>query len=312
MHELESLLKKYNPLENPGENRVRMVAISGASNVLGVCNNLPEISRIAHAYGAQVLVDAAQLIAHRPVDLKACGADYLAFSAHKVYAPFGCGVLVARKGLLKFSESEGELIRTSGEENVAGIAALGKMLVLLRRIGMDHIREEEQDLTARALRALAQIPGLKVYGISGREHPEFGRKVGVVVFALKGMMSNRVAEQLSLHHGIGVRYGCHCAHIIIKRMLGISPGLEKFQRVFLTLFPKMSLPGLTRISLGLENNGDEIDKLVYALNKINKTPGELAAGKGSENHPFPKSEVQKQIADFISNTTQNVYSSAYL
>ena len=80
--------------------------MSGASNVLGVCNNLAEISRIVHRYGARLLVDAAQLVAHRKVDMEGCGIDYLAFSAHKVYAPFGCGVLVVKKGLLNFSSAE--------------------------------------------------------------------------------------------------------------------------------------------------------------------------------------------------------------
>ena len=125
--------------------------MSGASNVLGVFNDLAEIGRIVHRYGARLLVDAAQLVAHRKVAMESSGIDYLAFSAHKAYAPFGTGVLVARKGLLSFSPAEMERIRSSGEENVGGIAALGKALVLLQRIGLDVIQEEEQALTARAL-----------------------------------------------------------------------------------------------------------------------------------------------------------------
>ncbi len=135
------------------------MAVSGASNVLGTCNDLAEISRIVHRYGARLLVDAAQLVAHRKVEMAGCGIDYLAFSAHKVYAPFGTGVLVARKGLLNFSPAELALIHSSGEENVGGIAALGKALVLLQRIGLDVIQEEEQALTGRALRGLAQDSG---------------------------------------------------------------------------------------------------------------------------------------------------------
>jgi selenocysteine lyase/cysteine desulfurase len=108
-----------------------------------------EISRIVHQYGARLLVDAAQLVAHRKVEVERFEMDYLVLSAHKVYAPFGCGVLVARKGLLHFSSEEMELIRSSGEENAGGIAALGKSMVLLQRIGMDVIREEEQFLTGR-------------------------------------------------------------------------------------------------------------------------------------------------------------------
>ena len=186
LNELETLLCAYNQEGQHGKKRIKLVAVSGASNVLGVFNDLAEISRIVHRYGARLLVDAAQLVAHRKVEMEGCGIDYLAFSAHKVYAPFGTGVLVARKGLLSFSPAELELIQSSGEENVGGIAALGKALVLLQRIGLDVIQEEEQALTARALRGLAQIPGLKIYGIKDPDSPRFAQKGGVIVFDLEG------------------------------------------------------------------------------------------------------------------------------
>ena len=223
LNELETLLCAYNQKGQHGKKRIKLVAVSGASNVLGVFNDLAEISRIVHRYGARLLVDAAQLVAHRKVEMEGCGIDYLAFSAHKVYAPFGSGVLVVRKGLLNFSPAELELIQSSGEENVGGIAALGKALVLLQRIGLDVIQEEEQALTGRALRGLAQIPGLKIYGIKDPDSPRFAQKGGVIVFGLKGIMANRVAKELAEQGGIGVRYGCHCAHLLIKRLLNIPP-----------------------------------------------------------------------------------------
>ncbi len=142
-NEMDALLCAYNQKGQYGKKRIKLMAVSGASNVLGVSNNLEEISRIVHRYGVHLLVDAAQLIAHRRVEMERCGIDYLAFSAHKVYAPFGTGVLVGRRGLLSFSPSELEIIRSSGEENAGGIAALGKALVLLQRIGLNLIREEE-------------------------------------------------------------------------------------------------------------------------------------------------------------------------
>ncbi|MFZ2420017.1 MAG: aminotransferase class V-fold PLP-dependent enzyme, partial [Anaerolineae bacterium] len=106
LNALEALLRAYNQEGRHGRKRIRLVAVSGASNVLGVFNDLAEISRIVHRYGARLLVDAAQLIAHRKVEMAACGIDYLAFSAHKAYAPFGTGALVVRKGLLQFSSAE--------------------------------------------------------------------------------------------------------------------------------------------------------------------------------------------------------------
>ena len=98
--ELEALLRAYNETGEHGAKRVLLVAVSGASNVLGVFNDLAGIAQVVHRYGARLLVDAAQLVAHRTVDIASSGIDYLAFSAHKAYAPFGTGVLVARKGLL--------------------------------------------------------------------------------------------------------------------------------------------------------------------------------------------------------------------
>lgn len=166
LNELETLLMAYNQEGRYGKKRIKLVSVGGASNVMGVCNNTTRISRIAHQYGARLLVDAAQLVAHHKVDMEGCGIDYLAFSGHKVYAPFGSGALIVKKGLLNFTVPEMGLIRSSGEENVGGIAALGKALGLLQRIGMDLIKEEEQALTSRALRGMAQINGLDIYGVS--------------------------------------------------------------------------------------------------------------------------------------------------
>ena len=167
------------------------------------------------------------------------GIDYLAFSSHKVYAPFGCGVLMLRKGLLKFKSEELELIKSSGEENVGGIAALGKSLDLLQRIGLDLIQEEEQVLTEQALRGMAQINGLEIYGVKHPEAPGFKHKLGLTVFTLKNKMATQVGKELALFGGIGVRSGCHCAHITVKYILSVGPGLEKFQKLIVTLFPKL-------------------------------------------------------------------------
>jgi len=312
LNELETLLSAYNQKGQYGKKRIRLVAMSGASNVLGVCNNLEKISRIVHRYGARLLVDAAQLVAHRKVNMEDCEIDYLAFSAHKVYAPFGCGVLVFRKGLLNFSSIEMEMIQLSGEENAAGIAALGKALVILQRIGMDLIHEEEQTLTARALRGMAQIPGLTIYGVKNPDSPGFAHKIGVIVFGLKNMMANQVAKELALRSGIGVRYGCHCAHIIIKRLLNISPFLERFQRLIVTLFPKLRLPGLVRVSLGIENSEEEIDTLIQVLGNIAQK-SRISKGKhldSTHNGKFilSQAEVQQQMNDFTKTAALRVYS----
>ena len=302
-NELETLLAAYNQKNQYGKKRIKLVAVSGASNVLGVCNDLAEISRIVHRYGARLLVDAAQLVAHRKLDVEGSGIDYLAFSAHKVYAPFGSGALVVRKGLLNFSSTELEMIRTSGEENVGGIAALGKALDLLQRIGLDVIQAEEQALTAQALAGLAQIPDLKIYGVRDPNSPRFARKGGVIAFGLGNILAGRVARDLAEHGGIGVRSGCHCAHMLVKRLVNISPFLERLQGLLLTLFPRLSLPGITRVSLGIENSAEDIGTLIQVLGNIARQP------RAGVNKPFAstRTDVQRQMDDFARAAAQRVY-----
>jgi len=228
--------------------------------------------------------------------MEKCGIDYLAFSAHKVYAPFGTGVLVTRKGLLNFNPARLELIRSSGEENVIGIAALGKAIVLLQRIGLDLVREEEQALTGRALQGMAEIPGLSIYGLKDPGSPEFARKGGVIGFTLKKMFSNVVADKLAGQGGIGIRYGCHCSHILVKHLLHVSPFLERFQRLIATLFRRVNFPGLARVSFGLENTAEDIDKLIQALGQIARQP-----------RAVPNKNYKQHMDEFTRNAARRVY-----
>jgi selenocysteine lyase/cysteine desulfurase len=203
---------------------------------------------------------------------------------------------LARKGLLSYCPAELAQIRASGEENVAGIAALGKALVLLQRIGLDVIQEEEQALTARALHGLAQVPGLKLYGVKDPDSPRFAQKGGVIAFSLGDILPSRVASALAERGGIGVRYGCHCAHLLIKRLVGIPPLLERLQGLILILFPRVALPGVVRVSLGIENSAEDVDTLIHVLDSIARQP------QAGEN-----SSVQQQMDDFARAAAQRVY-----
>lgn len=277
LNELENTLSEYNQDNKHGKQRIRLVSISGASNVLGSCNDISEISRIVHKYGADLLVDAAQMIAHRKTDIRLCGIDYLAFSAHKAYAPFGTGVLVARRNLLKFSSEELEDIISCGEENTAGIAAMGKALGLLQRSGMDIICEEEQKLTYHALRELSGIKGIKIFGISDPQSGSLKNKTGVISFFIKGIWPNQISKELA-ENGIGVRYGCHCAHMLVKQILSVPPALRRFQRLMAIAFPGIVFPGVVRISFGLTTTIEEIDTFISVLkdivaNQKNEKPG---------------------------------------
>jgi len=311
LNELETLLSDYNQKCLFGKKRIKLVAVSGASNVLGVCNNMEVISRIVHRYGARLLVDAAQLVAHRKVNMEGCGMDYLAFSAHKVYAPFGTGVLVVKKGLLTFNSAEMELINSLGEENAGGIAALGKSFLLLKRIGMKLIQQEEQALTGLALRELAKIDGLELFGIKDPESLQFPQKLGVIVFRMKSMMPYTVAKELALRGGIGVRTGCHCAHIIIKHIFGVSPSLERFQRVMQTLIPSVRFPGLIRVSLGIENTKEDVEKLIFVLEEIASKDEKPADGYIAKTlyktANLSKEVVKQQMDDFFRTISAKVY-----
>jgi len=309
--ELEKLLQEYNRDKKFGSKKIDLVALSGASNVLGTCNRLESISTLVHRYGARFLVDGAQLIAHRKIDMAASGIDFLAFSAHKAYAPFGCGVLAVRKGLLRVS-SDHPGFSVGSKENAAGIAALGKALDLLGRIGMDNIETEEQELTAKALQVLSGLKNLQLYGISDPESTEFTRKLGVISFNLKNTISFRVGKELAFRQGVGLRVGCHCAHITVKHILNVKPGLEKFQKIMLTLIPSMSFPGVARVSLGIENSEADLERLVAGLRQI--------AGKKdiSVNHSMQsgitgsetitRSEFRKQLKEYYKARADLVFS----
>jgi selenocysteine lyase/cysteine desulfurase len=313
--ELECLLRKYNQDHAHGRARIQIVAVSGASNVLGSFNDIQAISNIAHRYGARVLVDAAQLVAHRRVDMKAQGIDYLAFSGHKVCAPFGSGALVVRRELLDIAPAELQRIRASGEENVVGIAAMGKALTLLQRVGMELIEDHERALVRRALRGLAGIPGVKVFGVQDPDSPEFRRKGGVIVFTLRTVPHNLAAKELVEQGGIGVRNGCFCAHLIVERLAQIHPIRIFVADVGLVLAPgffSVILPGLVRVSFGIENDEREVDTLIQVLERIASAPrsriDRLLASTHNGTPYLPHTEVQDRMADFADACARRVYS----
>ncbi|KAA3624798.1 MAG: aminotransferase class V-fold PLP-dependent enzyme [Bacteroidetes bacterium] len=300
--ELKSLLQNYNEQKLHGKKRIKIVAVSGASNVLGTCNNLEEISEVVKTYGAQFLVDGAQLVAHKKVDLEKSNIDYFAFSAHKIYAPFGSGALVVKKGLLNFPLQDLDKIKSSGEENTGGIAALGKAFVLLDRIGMQTVFEEELELTKFALSEMGKIPHLKLVGIQNPDSKRISNRLGVISFGVREMLPKKIATELSQHKAIGIRTGCHCAHLIVKRIAGIGPGLEKFQRVIQTLFPKLRLPGVARVSFGIENTREEVEALVQVLRSLSdKTI------KNTTPSTIPVTQVKKEFNQLVLDSSERVY-----
>ena len=299
---LEGLLEDYNSKGKYGNRRIRLVAVSAASNVLGTCNNLEKICELAHHFDARLMVDGAQLVAHRKVDIAGSGFDYFAFSAHKIYAPFGSGALVVRKGLLNYSPDEIANIQASGEENLAGIAALGKALHLLKRIGMEQIEKEEHELTAMAVSGMQKIPGMKMVGIREYNEAKLAQRVGVIPFNLGNMVSFSVGKKLANLNGIGVRVGCHCAHILVKYVLGVGPGLEKFQRIMQRMIPAISFPGVVRVSLGLENTKEDVEAMLSSLKQISAKNKNEAGGSSSR-------DIKRMLSEFAASCKEKVFGS---
>jgi len=314
LRRLEEQLEKRNGKRADSFRRIQLVAVTGASNVLGAINDIHPISRLAHRYGARLLVDAAQLVAHRRVNMAESGIDCLAFSAHKMYAPFGSGALLARKGSLHFAPAEWEAICESGEENVAGIAAMGKAIVLLQRVGLDVIEEYEQALTRRLLEGLARIPEVKTYGVQGLRSARLRARGPVVSFGLSQVPHNRIAQELAEDGGIGVRHGCFCAHILVRHLLRIPPLLAKAAELGMVLFPRfmgMMLPGLVRVSLGLENDEGDVDHLLRILERIARRPrsllDRLAASLHAGTPCLSKSETQRRMLAFTADAVRRIY-----
>ncbi len=314
LNQLITLLEEYNEKGLHGRRRIRLVALSGASNVLGTCNDLVTISEVIHRHGALLMVDAAQLAAHREIRMQTTGIDLLALSAHKMYAPFGSGLLVARRGVLRFDESALKEIHASGEANPGGLAAMGKAMLLLKQVGFSLIEAEERKLTVKALNEISQIPEIRLYGSLSADKDEFPGRTGVIGFSVKSHMPATVARRLALSGGIGVRFGCHCAHLIIKQLSGFTPFQEKFQRLIVQLFPMLNLQGIVRVSFGIFNTGSDVDTLVAELKQITAKPGSQSSGK-----PLPRTEipanvlsekaVKKEVDAFVKETEQRVFGS---
>jgi len=266
-NQLTCLLKEFNEEHRHGAKRIRLVAMSGASNVLGACNDLSQIGEQVRAHGARLLVDGAQMAAHRQIDMAKWHIDFLVFSGHKIYAPFGAGALIAARGVLHFSADEKEAMAAATPGNAAGIAALGAALRVLQRIGWDTIEEEERCLTAHLLSGLSRLSELTVYGMTDTNGEDGQRKLGVVAFDQPGHMASRMARDLG-DAGIGVRAGCHCSHILVKQMLGVKGILAQVQRLIVTAVPSLSLPGVVRVSLGIGNTREDVDRFLAALERI--------------------------------------------
>jgi selenocysteine lyase/cysteine desulfurase len=262
-----------------GPPRPRLLAISGASNVTGWRPPLDAIIDAAHSVGVPVLVDAAQLAPHGPLP---AAADYVAWSGHKMYAPFGTGVLIGPRS--SFTDGDpflagggavdlvdlDEVVWTdppdreeAGSPNVLGAVALDAAMGELLRIGWPAIGDHDDDIRAALHAGLSGVPGLRMLG-----PPVTVDTLPLATFIVEGMPHALVAARLSAEFGIGVRHGCFCAHPYLLRLLGLSAAEVSTYREAVLAGDRRAIPGAVRASAGLSTSPADVDRLVGALTTI--------------------------------------------
>lgn len=269
--------------------RVALVTVTGASNVTGFLQPIHRLARKAHAVGARILVDAAQLAPHRRVDMKPDDdpehLDFVVLSGHKMYAPFGTGALIGPQEIFLQSGPEysgGGTVDVvtldevhwagmpdrdeAGSPNVVGAVAMAAAAQVLMDVGMDNIAAHEEALIKYSLDRLSGVPGIKVYGET--DGAQANGKVGVIPFNLEGISHFLVAAILGYEGGIGVRSGCFCAHPYVVHLLQLSGEEATTWRTQMLDGDKSNMPGMVRASFGCYNNIEDIDGLVTMLERI--------------------------------------------
>ena len=245
--------------------RVRLVAATHISNVLGTINPVAEIAERAHAAGALVLLDGAQAVPQMPVDVTATGADFYAFTGHKMLGPTGIGALWARGELLEAMPpflGGGSMIKAvedyhstwaaipakfeAGTPAIAEGVGLGAAADYLADLGMEAVRAHELELTAYALERLAGVAGVTIFG-----PPEAAERGSLVSFAVEGIHPHDLAE-LCNREAVAIRAGHHCAQPLMRRL---------------------GVPATARASFSVYNTRDEVDRLIEALENAKKVFG---------------------------------------
>jgi len=240
----------------------KLVTVAHVSNVLGTINPIEEICRRAHAAGAVVVVDGAQAVPHRPVDVRELDADFYAFTGHKVYGPTGIGVLFGKRELLEDMPpflGGGEMISSvdffqsrwnelpwkfeAGTPPIAEAAALGTALEWLGDLGLEAVAAHEGELTDHLLERLAELPHVSIQG------PASGYRGALVSFTVEGAHPHDVAEILA-RDGVCIRAGHHCAQPLMRRL---------------------GLAATTRASFGVHNTREDADALVAGLERVRTT-----------------------------------------
>ena len=254
-----------NKVESLINRRTKVVAMTQVSNVLGRENPIRQVAELAHRAGAVMVVDGAQSTPHMPVDVQALGADFLAFSGHKVYGPMGIGVLYGRKELLEKMPpflTGGEMIESvtregavyaelphkfeAGTVNAAGAAGLHAALDYMAQVGFGTMQRRELELTRRAMEGMKQIPYVHILG---SDQPE--EHHGIITFTVDGVHPHDIGQILAAD-GVNIRAGHHCAQ---------------------PLLAYLGHPSTARASIAFYNTEEEIDRLLASVSTLRERMG---------------------------------------
>jgi selenocysteine lyase/cysteine desulfurase len=268
------------------KNPVKLLAITGASNVTGHMPDVHKLARMAHDANAKILVDAAQLYAHAPIDVKAPDhpehLDFVAAAGHKSYAPLGSAFLLGPRDLLDDAEpympgggtvdwvtDDSVLFAKSpdrhmgGTPNIVGAIAFAAATAFLQDVGMTNVRQHEEELLAHGLKRFRE---LEDHGVQLLGPKKASEKVGVFTFLVPDVRHELVSAILNHEHGIATRNGCFCAHPLLHRLLGLGDTTK--WRDALKRGETIDLPGATRGTLGIYNTKEEVDRLCDAVGLI--------------------------------------------
>ena len=266
-------------------NKVKYVSVTAASNVTGYVTDVHRVAKLAHKYGAKIIVDGAQIVAHRKFSMMGDtpdeNIDFFVFSAHKMYAPYGGGAVI---GLTEELQSHmpkfygGGTIHIVGDEwveyaeapksyeagspNYPGVVAMGKAIDVLEEIGFDNIEAHEKELNQRLVDGLLKMDNIIIYG----DYEDLSDRVGVITFNFSDANSQLVAEELSHSYGIATRRGAFCANPYVWRLYGLTDEqVHNFAEC-----SDVNTPGMIRVSFGIYNTEDEVDYLLKVLPKAVK------------------------------------------
>lgn len=305
-------LQRIDDALKKAQGAIALVAVSGASNVTGIVTPVHDIAVIAHRHGARIFVDAAQLAPHHRLDVLSTDdprhLDFVAFSGHKMYAPYGIGAVIGPRDFFDRGDpyltgggavelvSDTETVwapsperEEAGSPNVIGAVGLAVAIRCLQAFGMDNLISHERHLLRRLLAAVDSVSGLTLYGPSLEEHPD---RLGILTFNVAALHYGLVAAALSWEWGIGVRDGCFCAHPYLLRLLRLPEKEIARARDSILRGRKEDIPGAVRVSFAPYNTAAEVDVLAHALGRL------ADGGPAEEYHQLPGTPHFEPVGGF--------------